>query len=167
MKQKNTLGLLLLILGVKNRKVALMSDDELLKANTAAGAVEAALEGDTGAQGNSPEIECTVSVSDNGKPNGFLKQGFIRFEPYEAVVGAQSTAGAVLVGTLLASVKEAARFGYGSVTAMSFTNKRQTGLRLDLSDGRIICFVFPGKAPTERFLSLMQRQGVEVPERTV
>lgn len=155
----------LLFLGVKARKVALMSDDELLRANSAAGAAAAALEGDQGAQGQMPEISCTVSVSDNGKPSPFANQGFVRFEPNEVVVGAQGTAARVLIGSLLASMKEAARFSYGSISSMTFTNKRQTALRLDLIDGRILCFVFPGREPTERFLSLMQRQGVAVPQR--
>ena len=156
----------LLILGIKHRKVGTMSDEEMLAANTTAGAVAAQVEGRSAEVGHGPEIECSVSVSGNGKPNGLATQGVIRFENEELVVGAQSMAATMLVGSLLASMKEVARFSYGSIVSLEYTNKRQTAVRLDLSDGRIVCFVFSAKA-MERFRSLMETKGVELPPRMV
>ena len=155
----------LLILGIKHRKIGTMSDEEMLAANTTAGAVAAQVEGRSAEVGQGPEIECSVSVSENGKPNGLATQGVIRFENEELVVGAQSMAATMLVGSLLASMKEVARFGYGSIVSLAYTNKRQTAVRLDLSDGRIVCFVFSAKA-MERFRSLMETKGVALPPRT-
>ncbi len=160
-------GIVLLILGVKHRKVALMSDEELARANTAAGAVAARVEGYEAAVGQVPEIECSVSVSNTGKPGALPGSGIIRFEESEAVVGGKSGLSTAILGEMLSSYKEIARFDYGSVREISYTNKRQTALRFDLSDGRIICFVFPGKETTERFLRLMQQHGVYAPPRTV
>lgn len=157
----------LLILGIKNRKIGTMTDEELMNANTAAGAAAAQLEGRGDAVGQMPEIECSISVSNNGKPGAFPKGGILRFEADELAVGAQGLVVSELVGSALAPMKEIARFSYGSIISSEYTNKGQTAVRIDLSDGRIICFTFSGKAQVERFLSLMQAKGVTLPPRTV
>lgn len=159
-------ALVLMFLGVKNRKSALMSDEEKMQADTAAGRAAAAVEGREPADVDAPEIQCSVSVSSNGKPNGLVGAGMIRFEAEEAVVGAQGGFATAMIGAL-ASIKEIARFGYDGIKELSFTNKRQTAVRLDLIDGRILCFVFPNKETVERFLRLLRAHGANVPERTV
>ncbi|MCR5664664.1 MAG: hypothetical protein K6G17_07325 [Oscillospiraceae bacterium] len=156
--------LVLLFLGVKNRKAALLSDEEKMQADTAAGRAAAAIEGRESVQAELPEVEGSVSVSSNGKPNGMLGAGVVRFEAEEAVVGAQGGFARAMVGAL-ASMKEIARFGYGSVKELSFTNKRRTAMRIDLDDGRILCVVVPNGETADRFLRLLRTHGANVPER--
>lgn len=141
---------ILLILGLKGRKVGTMSDEELLSAESA----EAGLY---------PEISCTVSVSDDGTPGTLSTPGFIRFEPEELVVSAQSVSASILAGSMLAREKEAVRVPYGSICAASYLTKRESGVQLDLEGGRILCLVFLGQADRDRFLKLMAARGAVLP----
>jgi len=153
----------LLILGLKGRKIATMSDEELLAANTAAGAAAAAAEGGRNAlAGTFPEISCTLSVSPDGKPNPLLNPGFIRFRPEEIQLAAQTLGGQMLVGSLLAAEKEAARFAYANVTGARFTNKRETAVELRLNDGGVVSLILSGRTDRDRFVKLMGLHGIRV-----
>ena len=139
----------LLFLGAASRKVGVMTDEELMAAAEAGGA-----------SGEAPTVSCAVSVSENGTPNDFVKSGCLRFEPEELVVGSQGTTGQILVGSMLASMKEAARFGYGDIKELQYTDTRQLALQMDLTDGRIVCMAFISKADRGRFEKLLRAHGV-------
>ena len=142
---------ILLILGLKGRKIGTMSDEELLSAESAAA-------------GLYPEISCTVSVSDDGTPGTLSTPGFISFEPEELVVSAQNVSASMLAGSMLAREKETARVPYGSICAASYLTRRESGVQLDLDSGRILCLVFLGRADRDRFLKLMAARGAVLPK---
>ncbi len=143
----------LMLIGLKGRKIGTMSDEELLSPESAA-------------KGLFPEISCTVSVSTDGTPSALTTPGFARFEAEELVISAQSVSGSMLFGSMLAREKETARFAYTSVCGAVYLSKRESGVELDLEDGRIVCLVFMGRAERERFVKLMAARGAKLPPPT-
>lgn len=160
------LGIAGLAIGVKNRRLGTMSDEEIAAGNTAAGEMEARISGQPVTAGAAPEVSCSVSLTDNGKPGAIQSEGALRFEPEELVVGMQNAAMRIMVGALFAGVQEKARFAYSEIAQVSFTNKRCTSFRMDLADGRILIAIVPTKANRDRLLRLLAEHGVTVPEPT-
>lgn len=159
--------LVVVALGVKNRRVGVMTDEELLQANTAAGAMQAQLDGQPAAAGIVPELSCAAAVMVPG-PEGKLSRaipsdGLVRFEQDEMVVGVIGFGKQMLIGSALSTPTEKARFAYPEIAEVKYANRSATSIELILRDGRHVLLNLQGKNDRDRFLLLATEHGVFLP----
>lgn len=152
-------AVVLLALGVKHRRAALLSDEELMRANAPGGTGSEAAE-------EFPELECTVGISNTTLSPLDNREGIVRFEAEDIVIGTRGGLSGMVLGSL-SSFREAGRFSYSGVVQVTFTNKKQTALQLNFGDGYIVGLTMPGVEAAERCVHLLQLHGVPVPQRTV
>lgn len=148
-----------LILGVANRDIGVMTDEQINEVNPLA----ARIEGKPDFARLAPEIDCSIMVAESGKRNSMPSRGVIRFEPKQLVVGSVGMGAQVLIGSGLASNKERVRVDYSEIAEVVFMNKKATNLQIKLKNGTMITASLYKTAERDRFLAQMSEHGVTLP----
>lgn len=150
--------IVLLIIGIKNRRVGTLTDKELLEAASAAGAATANIEG-TDVTVSAPEVECNVAITgrDGGKPEIYVSC-IARFGFEALILAGRTVAASALVGGM-ASRKELAVIGYREILKASVVKKRSFVLE---TAEKIYTLDAASRRERERLTELLSSKGVSV-----
>ena len=140
-----------LAIGVKNRRLGVMSDEQIAALSFSAAPPGAIW----------PEIECSAGVAASSEAGVLPYDGVFRFEERELVLGMASHISTALIGDALTPLKEKARVPYENITGVVKDSKLTAAVRLLLSTGGYL-YAFPPKSERERFFSLLSQHGVSI-----
>jgi hypothetical protein len=156
----HVIGLVILAIGVKKRKIGTMTDEELTAAGTAAGVAAARIEG-VPEEDFAPEIPCSFTVFSPGARRSAYSSGALRFGPERLVLGGRTALSQALIG-VLAPLKEVAGVSYEEIGPVTIANRHQTSFSFQLTDGRTVTLSL-ARRERERLYQLMEQHGVTMP----
>lgn|GEM_PF-3714397 len=112
--------------------------------------------------GQYDEMDCVVSVSQDGQRHSLEAEGIVRFYDDQIIVFAKGMGAAfkeAMIGGLISPVKhkEQIRFAYTDISRAFFPKKRTA--RIELNDGRYVFFVL-NFMNLDRFTALLSNHRI-------
>lgn len=138
----HALAVVMLAIGVKNRKEGVIPEDERIAAAAAAAPVESEYYG-SGSEsapvsGEAPQLVCSFSVKKPEKKLASLYNGVLQFEASELVIAGVSAQKQMLIGSL-GGAKELMRVRYTDILRAEYTSaKKFRDVQLSLPDQTVV-----------------------------